>query len=322
MKGIRQYVGLFAKGAAMGAANVIPGVSGGTIAFITGIYEELIHSIKSFDLHAIRLLLKGKFRELFAHLNLTFLIPLVLGIGLSILSLAKILEYLFINYPVLTWSFFFGLIFASVYFVGRIVTKWNVGVVLAFLGGTAIALFITFMNPGSENDSMIYMFICGIVAISSMILPGLSGSFVLIIMGNYLLVLGAVGDLDIPLLVPFAVGCVVGLVAFSHLLSWVFRHFKDITIGLLTGFIFGSLSILWPWKTETYLLDALGNQVLRDGKPKVSGYEWNLPELFGGILPENFSGETIFAVLLMAIGIVMIWVMEKYMAAKPLAQKT
>lgn len=317
MRKINQYFGLFLKGAAMGAANVIPGVSGGTIAFITGIYEELIHAIKSFDLKAIKLLLSGRINDFASHVNLRFLAPLVLGIGLSVLSLAKILEYLFVNYPVLTWSFFFGLILASVYFVGRNVTKWNLGVVAAFLIGTGIALLITFMNPGTENDSFYYMIICGVVAICSMILPGLSGSFVLIIMGNYLLVLGAVGDLNIPLLIPFAIGCVVGLVAFSHLLSWVFKKFKDLTIGLLTGFIFGSLSILWPWKTETYLLDELGQVVLRDGKPKVSGYNWEWPEMLGGSFTDSFGGETLIAIALILGGIATIWIMEKYLAAKP-----
>jgi len=248
---------------AMGAANVIPGVSGGTIAFITGIYETLIDSLKSFDMQAVKLLAGGKIARLSKHINLEFLLAVFAGIAISVISLAKLLEYLFENHPVLLWSFFFGLILASVFFVGKTISRWSVGVFIMLVTGTAIAAGISLFNPAGENHNIIYLFICGIVAICSMIVPGLSGSFILILMGNYMLVLTSITELNMAVLIPFALGCVFGLLAFSHLLSWVFKHYREGTIAILTGFILGSLSILWPWKNEIYLQDEYGNNILR-----------------------------------------------------------
>ena len=282
MKNTGKYAALAAKGAAMGAANVIPGVSGGTIAFITGIYEELIDSIKSFDVKALKLALGFKVRDFAAHTNLSFLVPVFAGIGVSIFSLAKLLEYCFVNHESLTMAFFFGLIVASVYLVGKQIDKWDAAAIGMLAVGAGIAVGIAFLKPAEANENPIWVFICGIVAISSMILPGLSGSYVLLIMGNYLLVLSAIGDLALGILIPMALGCGVGLVVFSHVLSYVFKHFRNGTIGLLTGFVFGSLAIIWPWKEKVYLTDENGAVILKRGVEKiVSGYEWFAPPIDG-----------------------------------------
>lgn len=260
------------KGVAMGSANVIPGVSGGTIALITGIFERLINAIKSFDLKALRLLIKGNFKEFARYTDLTFLFSLFLGIGIAIISLARIFDFIFKNYPIYIWSFFFGLVLASVYFVGKTVEKWHFGSITSFAIGTSIAVFISVTTPGSENDASWYLFICGIVAICSMILPGLSGSFVLLLMGNYQLVMiQAINKFSLEIIVPVVLGAGIGLIAFSHFLSWLLKKFPHSTIALLTGFILGSLGILWPWKTE--ITEVFAN------KTKVIGYNWHFPQM-------------------------------------------
>src|SRR5690554_2261715 len=262
------------KGFGMGAANVIPGVSGGTVALITGVFERIINAIKSFDAHALKLLFKGRFKELFKHIDLFFLLALGLGMIISIVSLARILEFLFDSYPVYVWAFFFGLILASVYYVGKTVSKWSFSVVVLFIAGAAIAIVISFLNPATQNDSFIYLFICGVVAVSSMILPGLSGSFVLILMGNYeLVMIDAVNHADFAVLLPVIIGGVVGIMVLSHVLSWIYKKYKNQTVALLTGFILGSLSILWPWKNEVYRVDSMGELVLREGAKIVQGYD-------------------------------------------------
>ncbi|MFP6873073.1 MAG: DUF368 domain-containing protein [Verrucomicrobiales bacterium] len=250
------------KGAAMGAANVIPGVSGGTIAFITGIYERLINAIKSCNMTAIGLLLGLKFRKFAGYTDLRFLFAIATGALLSIVSLARLLEYLFGNYPILLWAFFFGLIVASVWGVGKMIRAWSVAPVGAVLIGMAAAIGVLLLPHAAGNTNSVYLVICGIAAISSMIIPGVSGSFILLIMGNYMLVLGAVGDLDPGILMPFAAGCVIGLIALSHLLSWVFRRYHDIAVGLITGFIIGSLVLIWPWKETIYKQDSNGAYIV------------------------------------------------------------
>lgn len=299
---MKNYLILIVKGMGMGAANVIPGVSGGTIALITGIFQRLIDSLKSFDLKALRLLFSGKLKELFQHTDFYFLFSVFLGTGISILSLAKLLIWLFINYPIFIWSYFFGLILASVYFVGKTVEKWNIPVILTFIAGTSIAAAISFLSPATPNDDFFYLIICGVVAICSMILPGISGSFVLLLMGNYELVINAVGELNFKILIPVAIGAAAGLVAFSHFLSWVYKKFRNETISTLTGFVLGSLMILWPWKNVTYLLDASGSPLIRKGKKIVEGYEMFVP---------NFSTEVLWAILIIFIGMLTIWIIEK-----------
>lgn len=288
----------------MGAANVIPGVSGGTIALITGIFERLINAIKSFDLTAIKLLFSGKIKEFIKHVDLYFLIAVFAGMVASVVSLAKILEYLFLNYPVFVWAFFFGLILASVYFVGKSITKWRVSVIITFIVGTIAALSISVLNPATQNDSFLYLIICGVVAICSMILPGLSGSFILILLGNYQLVMiHAVNELDLKIIFPVMIGAVGGLIAFSHILSWIYKKYKDQTISVLTGFILGSLGILWPWQNEVYLKDELGNFILKDGEKIVQSTI--------KYIPEAFNTEVIIATVLMIIGIITISLIEK-----------
>lgn len=292
---LKQNLSLLLKGMAMGAANVIPGVSGGTIALITGIFERLINAIKRFNGTAVRLFFTGQWRAFAAHIDLTFLLLVFAGIGLAILSLAKLLDYLFVHYPTLVWAFFFGLVLASVYFVGKTVKKWHSASVLSLLVGAILAGSISVLSPASENSETWYLLFCGVVAMCSMILPGLSGSFVLVLLGNYQLVMiQAVSQFQLDILLPVGAGAVVGLLAFSHLLSWLLKRFPDSTIALLTGFILGSLGVLWPWKNA--LTEQFGDKI------KVVGYDYFLPET-------NF--EFALALLLFVAGIALIWLTEK-----------
>ncbi len=285
----------------MGAANVIPGVSGGTIALITGIYERLINAIKSFDHRVLKLILQRDIKSAWQQVDGSFLVPVLAGVAISIVSLARILEFLLERYETLTMAFFFGLILLSVYFVGKTVRQWNAVTFVMLLAGTAVAVSIALLAPATENASFFYVFLCGIVAICSMILPGLSGSFILIIMGNYALILGAIGRGDVGILLPLLLGCVVGLIAFSHFLAWVFKHFHDQTIALMTGFILGSLAIIWPWK------HTLTQMIAREGKPDknvVTGYDWYLPSLLESV---NW-----LAIGLIILGGLAIYLMERF----------
>lgn len=306
---MKEYLILALKGIGMGAANVIPGVSGGTIAFITGIFERLIRAIRSFDLNALKLLLRGKLVEFSRYVDLQFLVAVLTGILIAILSLARLLDFLFHHYPVYVWSYFFGLIVASVVSVGRTVKKWKASVVLMFLVGAIFAVLLTLLRPANENSNMFYLFICGIVAACSMILPGLSGSFVLVLMGNYQLVMiHAVNTLNLKILFPVLIGAAVGLIAFSHFLSWILRKFRDQTVAVLTGFIFGSLGIIWPWKEKIYLTDIHGEWILnRKGEKIISGYHW--------FIPDSFSTEVIVALGIMLAGVLTI-VITEYLAAR------
>lgn len=291
---MKEFTSQFFKGMAMGAANVIPGVSGGTIALITGIFERLINAIKSFNGQAFKLLFSGKVKEFISHTDLYFLIAVFGGVAASIISVARLFDYLFEHYPVYIWSFFFGLILASVIFVGRTVSKWNFSVILSFIIGTIAAISISLLTPASENDGFIYLMMCGVVAVCSMILPGLSGSFVLILMGNYQLVMiDAINDMRIDILFPVVLGSAFGLLGFSYILSWVFKRFRDQTISVLTGFILGSLGVIWPWKDA--IIENFGD------KEKVVGYTYLLPEM---------NTEFFIAFTLIVLGFVSIWLME------------
>ncbi len=290
----KNYLIIMLKGMAMGIANVIPGVSGGTIALITGIFERLINAIKSFDLKAVKLLFTGNFKEFARYTDLAFIISLFVGVGVAILAIARLFEFLFTNYPVYIWSYFFGLILASIYFVGKTIDKWNWGAIIAFVLGTALAIALTFMKPAAQNDNVWYLILCGIVAICSMILPGLSGSYVLILMGNYQLVaIDAINHLRFEILIPVAIGAIVGLIVFSHFLSWLFKKYKNQTLAVLTGFILGSLGIIYPWKTP--IEQHFGEKI------KVVGYDYFIPHL---------SMEVIVALGIMLLGIASIWWME------------
>ncbi len=289
----------FLKGLGMGAANIIPGVSGGTIALITGIFERIIHAIKSFNLTALRLLLQRRFKEFATYVDLWFMVSVGSGVFVSLITLAKLLGYLFDNYPVPVWAYFFGLILASVYFVGKAIEKWDFSVILLFIIGTLFALSFTFSTPLRENNTIVYNLICGAIAACSMILPGLSGSFVLLLMGNYrLIMIEAISTMDFSILLPVGIGAIAGLLLFSHLLSWVFRKYKNQTLSLLTGFILGSLAVIWPWKNvvETYI-DRHG--VMR-------------PLIQKNIWPTDFQGDPqiFMAIILFLTGIITIFVLE------------
>ena len=304
MQQFKFYLFLIFKGMAMGAANVIPGVSGGTIALITDIFERLIDAIKSFDLHAFKLLFTGKIKEFIKYTDLYFLSAILFGIVIAIVSLAKVFDYLFTDYPVQIWAFFFGLVLASVFFVGKRISKITPAVIITFIIGTSIAVGISFMGIAPESNNFFYLMLCGVAAICSMILPGLSGSFILLIMGNYKLVaIDAINDKDLGVLLPVLIGAAIGLVAFSHFLSWVFKKFKDETISILTGFILGSVSILWPWQQEAYLTDDAGNFILKGGEKVISNYI--------RYLPEQLDMQFWFAIGCIALGVISIWVIEK-----------
>lgn len=249
-----QYLILALKGCAMGMADVVPGVSGGTIAFISGIYEELIESIRSVDLTALKLLGRGRLVEFWRHINGKFLLPVLLGIGVAIFSLARLMTYLLTNHPIAIWSFFFGLIIASALLVAKQVGKWNVSSVAAFVVGAAAAWWITVASPAETPDVWWFVMLAGAIAICAMILPGISGAFILLLLGKYQYILLAVSELNIPVILIFAVGAVAGIISFSHLLSWLLKHWHDATVAVLMGFMVGSLNKVWPWKEvlETY----------------------------------------------------------------------
>lgn len=249
-----QYLLLTLKGCAMGMADVVPGVSGGTIAFISGIYEELIESIKSVDATALRLLGTLRLKEFWRHINGRFLLPVLLGIAIAIFSLARLMTYLLTNHPIAIWSFFFGLIVASALLVAKQIGRWRVQTVAACLIGAAAAWWITVATPAETPDTRWFILLSGAIAICAMILPGISGAFILLLLGKYQFIMQAVGDLNVPVIVIFVVGAAAGIISFSHLLSWLLKHWHDVTVAVLMGFMVGSLNKVWPWKevVETY----------------------------------------------------------------------
>lgn len=258
----KDYASLTARGMGMGAADIIPGVSGGTIAFITGIYEELINSIKSVNGQLLQKLMKEGVAAAWNHINGNFLVAVFSGVLFSIFSLARVISWLLQVYPMLVWAFFFGLIIASAWHVGKKISNWNVAIILVMLAGAAIAAWITVATPATTPDASWFIFVSGAIAITAMILPGISGSFILLLLGKYEFILGAVKDFDIITIILFALGCVVGLISFSNVIAWFFRKFPNGTMALLTGFMLGSLNKLWPWKEVlTYRINSAGEQV-------------------------------------------------------------
>lgn len=251
----RNYLLLILRGCAMGAADVVPGVSGGTIAFITGIYEELINSIKSIDLQALKLLFSLRLGDFWKKINGTFLVSVVLGIAISIFSLAKLMTWLLEHHPIYIWSFFFGLIIASSVLVAKEIKQWNIFTIIALLAGAAAAYTITVMTPAETPNTWWFIILSGAIAICAMILPGISGAFILLLMGKYSYILGAVSSLNIGVLLLFVVGAIAGIISFSHLLSWLLKNYHTLTVSLLTGFMIGSLNKVWPWKEtiQTYV---------------------------------------------------------------------
>jgi putative membrane protein len=235
----------------MGTADVIPGVSGGTVAFITGIYEELLHSIKSIDKEAFLLLLRFRIADFWKKINGSFLICVLGGIVTSLVSLARLMTYLLEHHPIQIWSFFFGLILISSPLILREIKKWNVGIVISFMVGVVGAYLITILSPTETPTNFPFIFFCGALAICAMILPGISGAFILLLIGKYEYMITALTGLNIPVILVFVTGCFFGLLGFSRLLSWILDHYRFPTLALLAGFMIGSLNKVWPWKEVT-----------------------------------------------------------------------
>ncbi len=297
---VKDFVVIGLKGMAMGAADVVPGVSGGTIAFISGIYEELLSSISNVNLSLLKTLQKDGLKAAWKQLNGLFLLALFTGIFISIVSLAKVIKWLLENEPILLWSFFFGLVLASIIYIGKQISNWNLGTILALIIGAIIAYFITTLNPMvTENSSSLFIFLAGAIAICAMILPGISGSFILVLLGAYKPVLDAVNNRNFTTIIAFLAGAVVGLLSFSKVLKWLFAHHKNNTLAALTGFVIGSLNKIWPWKeTLTWRTNSHGIKV---------------PFNQESISPFSFDGDSqlLVAILLAVLGFALILILEK-----------
>ncbi|HUS86561.1 MAG TPA: DUF368 domain-containing protein [Bacteroidales bacterium] len=303
-----KYILLTCKGIAMGAADVVPGVSGGTIAFISGIYDELIHSLKSFNTGSLKLLFSLKFRSLWKEVNGTFLLAVFSGILVSIFSLARLLKYLMETYPIFIWSFFFGLVLASAIVILIKINKWSPGNILALIIGTVVMFVISTFSPAETTEAYWFIFISGAIAVCAMILPGISGAFILLILGKYQFILGAVSAFDLPVLVIFGSGVITGLISFANLLSWLLGRYRDTTISALAGFLIGSLNKIWPWKEN------ISERISSDGHI--------VPLLQKNILPGEYlsvTGESSYilhASALILIGIFLVLVLDR-LAKKP-----
>lgn len=297
---IKEYVVIGLKGIAMGAADVVPGVSGGTIAFISGIYEELLGSISNVNVSLLKTLKKEGIKAAWKQVNGNFLLSLFIGIFISILSLAKTIKYLLESEPILLWSFFFGLVLASIFYIAKQITKWNFVAIIALVIGAFLAYFITTLNPlVTESSSLLFMFIAGAIAICAMILPGISGAFILVLLGAYQPILTAVNDRDIKTITAVGLGAIVGLLSFSKVLKWLFANYKNYTLAALTGFIIGSLNKIWPWKeTLSWRTNSHGIEV---------------PFNEQSVSPFSFDGDPqlLIAIVLAVVGFLLILLMEK-----------
>ena len=287
----------------MGGADVIPGVSGGTIAFITGIYDELINSLKAIDLTTLQLLVKLKIDEAWNRVNGTFLLAILGGIITSLLSLANLMTYLLKAFPIQTWSFFMGLILVSSMLIFRDIKKWNLGVMIATVVGAVIAYTITVLSPAETPTDLPFIFFCGALAICAMILPGISGAFILLLIGKYEYMITSLTNFNWLVILVFASGCVVGLTLFSKVLGWVLQHYRFQTVGMLAGFMLGSLNKVWPWKVVVaYRIDQSGNQI---------------PAFDKSVLPFHYYEVTgnnplvFHAILFAALGILLVVAFEK-----------
>ena len=299
-RSLKEYVVISLKGMAMGAADVVPGVSGGTIAFISGIYEELLNSISSFNFSLINVFKNEGFKSVWIKVNGNFLVSLFVGILISVLSLAKLIESMLENHPIVIWSFFFGLVLASIIYIGKQITKWTKGSVLCLILGAILAFYITTLNPMvSANSSPWFLFLAGMIAICAMILPGISGSFILVLLGAYKPVLNALNTKDFVSIIIFLVGAILGLLSFSRILKWLFSTYKNYTLATLTGFIIGSLNKIWPWKeTISWRTNSKGIEV---------------PFNTASISPFSFEGDNqlLISIFLMLIGFGLIILLEK-----------
>jgi putative membrane protein len=297
------YIILLLKGMSMGAADVVPGVSGGTIALITGIYEELIASLKSFSLDALRILFRKGLREFWRHINGSFLVAVFSGILISIFSLARILKWLLIDHPVLVWSFFFGLIIASAIIVIRSIEKWDLQRLVSLFAGITIMVLVTMFSPAETTDAYWFVFLSGAIAVCAMILPGISGAFILLILGKYQFVLAAISEFDIPVIVIFGLGVIIGLLSFANFLSWLLKKYHDTTIAMLAGFIIGSVNKIWPWKeTLTTRINSHGDVVPMMQKNILPGTYYDLYDSESHIL---------VAILCALAGFILVIILER-----------
>ncbi|MDX1277980.1 DUF368 domain-containing protein [Oceanihabitans sediminis] len=323
------YLIISLKGMAMGAADAVPGVSGGTIAFISGIYEELITTISNVNLSTFKVLKTEGIAAFWKKVNGNFILALLTGIIISFASFMKLAKYLIEEHPILIWSFFFGLIIASIYFVAKQITKWNTGSIAALITGAALAYYITSLPSMASNDSPYFLFFAGAIAICAMILPGISGSFILVILGAYKTLSNAIDSLDIKKIIIFALGAVIGLLSFSRVLKWLFKNYHNTTLAVLTGFIFGSLNKIWPWKkTVSVMSDSTGEIIsfskvselgtLSVYQKELQNFESYKTVVENSILPNHFSeingqldAQILYAVLLMIAGFSIIFILEK-----------
>ncbi|HBH23590.1 MAG TPA: DUF368 domain-containing protein [Cytophagales bacterium] len=295
---------VFLKGLGMGAADIVPGVSGGTIAFITGIYENLLDSINSVDRKALQYLFSFKLKAFYDHVNGTFLFPLLFGIGLSISTLARLAHYMLENHPIMLWSFFFGLVLISAFSVFQKAEERNIKSVIAGIIGTVVAYVITEASPATTPDNYLFIFLSGAIAICAMILPGISGSFILLILGKYQFIMGAIKDFNIVVILVFGAGCILGLLSFARIVSWLLKKYGAITIAFLAGFMLGSLNKIWPWKQTTSF------RINRKGE--------SVPFIQENIMPQHYMEKTgndphiFLAILFFALGILIVVSLEKF----------
>lgn len=326
-RSFKDRVFLVIKGLAMGAANKVPGVSGGVVAFVAGFYEEFIYSLQRVNKVAFKLLFNGRFKSFYRYINGKFLFLLFLGMIISYFSVSKLLDYLIVHYQLYVWSTFFGMILGSIYYINKDFEDWNSKTRLSLLIGVAIGVSISFLDPAKENDNLFFVFLCGIISVSGMTLPGFSGSFILILLGNYVLLLvdsvnalyDSIADIFsgnfafiknearmrmLKVLSVFTLGSVTGLVTFSHVLNYILKHYKSITLATIIGFIVGSLGVVWPWKKTIYKLDSKGASVLdSSGTPVIENYQRFLPEL---------NTETYTAIVYIVFGILIVLALEWY----------
>lgn len=319
---------LVLKGLGMGAANKVPGVSGGVVAFVAGFYEEFIYSLQKVNKKAFKLFFNGRFRSFYQYINGQFLTLLIFGMIISYFSISKILDYLILHYELYVWSAFFGMIIASIFFIAKDFGHWNRKYLAYLASGVIAGVAISFLEPAKENSNLIFVFFCGIISVSGMTLPGLSGSFILMILGNYVLLLvdsvNALydtfanvfqGDFSwiynseriglLKILVVFSIGSLVGLVSLSHLLAYVLKRFKKATYAVIIGFIAGSLGVVWPWKEKKYELDFLGQiQLDANGREIITGYN--------RFIPSDFDKTTILAIVFMLVGAALVLSLDWY----------
>jgi len=318
---------LFLKGLAMGAANKVPGVSGGTVSFVFGFYEELIYSFRKVNITAFKLLFNGRFKSFYHYVNGPFLLLVMGGSIFSYFSISLLLDYLLMHYQLYVWSWFFGMIIGSIYYIGKDFGDWNFKNITSLIIGASIGLSISFLTPAVENDNLWFVFICGIIGVSGMTLPGLSGSFILILMGNYVLLLvDAVnalflittsilsGNFEVisdpiqmrylKIISVFTAGSVFGLVSISHVLGYVLKRYNQIVNSIIIGFITGSLGIVWPWKKTLYLKENGIFLIDKKGNKIVENYQRFIPDLT--------TSETWFAIFYIIFGIVLILIIDYY----------